>query len=62
MSLPLPKLHPDIRHEKRMKQRPWRTLYLRTCNKCGKEMVSVYSVEDTRKVYCEECYRQEVYG
>jgi hypothetical protein len=62
MDLPLPKFHPDIRHEKRMKQRPWRTLYLRTCDKCGKEMVSIYPVEDTRSVYCEACYRQEIYG
>jgi hypothetical protein len=45
-----------------MQQRPWRTLYLRTCDKCRKEIVSIYPSDDTRMVYCEECYRQEVYG
>jgi len=40
--LPLPKRHPDVRHEERIKLRPWRTLYLRNCDKCNKEMLSVY--------------------
>ncbi len=41
--LPLPRKHPDIRHQERMNKRPWRTLYLRNCDKCGEEMLSVYS-------------------
>ncbi len=40
--LPLPRKHPDIRHQERMNKRPWRTLYLRNCDKCGEEMLSVY--------------------
>jgi len=60
--LVIPKLHPDIRHGERMKQRPGRMLFLRTCNKCGKEMLSIYPAEDMRKIYCEECYGKEVYG
>ncbi len=40
--LPLPRKHPDIRHQERMDKRPWRILYLRNCDKCGKEMLSVY--------------------
>ena len=62
MGLPLPKQHPDVRHIQRMKQRPGRTLHLRSCDKCQKEMLSVYPVGDAKKVYCEECYQQEVYG
>ena len=62
LGFPLSKQHPDVRHEARMKQRPGRILYLRSCDKCEKEMVSIYPAEDTRMVYCEECYRQEVYG
>lgn len=84
-NLPIPTKHPDIRHEERMKLRPWRTLHLRNCDKCGKEMLSVYNAEDrqqgrdsstsaillipslrsgwqSEKVYCETCYKQEVYG
>ncbi|MBP7008063.1 hypothetical protein KBB05_05150 [Patescibacteria group bacterium] len=41
-NLPLPRKHPDVRHEERMKLRPGRTLFLRTCDCCGKEMLSVY--------------------
>jgi hypothetical protein len=62
MPLPIPKLHPDVRHEAKIKQRPWRTLHLRTCDKCQKEIISIYPTEDMRKVSCEECYQQEVYG
>ena len=40
--IPLPRKHPDIRHEERMKLRPGRTLYLRNCDCCSKEMLSVY--------------------
>jgi hypothetical protein len=47
-NIPLPRRHPDIRHEDRMKLRPGRTLHLRCCDKCGDEMLSVY--EDLGKV------------
>ena len=43
-NLPLPRKHPDVRHEERMKLRPGRTLYLRNCDQCEKEMLSVYPV------------------
>ena len=58
----LPRKHPDVRHLERLKKRPWRTLYLRTCDKCGVEMLSVYPQNSVFKVYCESCYQQEVYG
>jgi hypothetical protein len=60
--LSLPRKHPDIRHEERMKLRPWRTLFLRTCDKCDKEMLSVYDRGYSCKVYCEVCYQKEVYS
>ena len=60
--LPLPKYHPDIRHQHRMKLRPWRTLYLRTCDCCRQEMLSVYDTDHQGRVYCESCYQKEVYG
>ncbi|HNG97530.1 MAG TPA: hypothetical protein PLW93_04640, partial [Candidatus Absconditabacterales bacterium] len=60
--IPLPRKHPDIRHEERMKLRPGRTLFLRNCDCCGKEMLSVYPQDHEGKVYCEECYQKEVYG
>jgi hypothetical protein len=60
--LPIPDKHPDIRHEERMKLRPGRTLFLRTCDYCNKEMLSVYQSDHEWKVYCEECYQKEVYS
>ncbi len=59
--LPLPRKHPDIRHEERMKLRPWRTLYLRKCDQCNQENLSVYWTDYQWKVYCESCYQQRVY-
>jgi hypothetical protein len=60
--LSIPRKHPDVRHEERMKLRPWRTLYLRSCDCCGKEMLSIYPIRYQWKVYCEECYQKEVFA
>ncbi len=60
--LPIPHKHPDIRHQERMKLRPWRTLYLRTCDCCSKETLSVYPADHQGKVYCEACYQKEVFA
>jgi hypothetical protein len=60
--LPLPRRHPDQRHLERLQKRNPRALYLRTCDNCHKEIVSIYPADDTRKIYCEECYTKEVYG
>ncbi len=59
--LPLPRKHPDIRHEERMKLRPARELYLRKCDQCEKEIISVYSEKYEWKIYCESCYHKELY-
>jgi hypothetical protein len=59
--IPLPRKHPDIRHKERMRKRPWRQLYLRICDKCWKEIISVYPEWTSFKVYCEECYNKEMY-
>ena len=58
----LPSKHPDVRHEERMKLRPGRTLFLRSCNQCSSEMLSVYDDDHSGKVYCESCYQKEIYG
>jgi hypothetical protein len=60
--LPLPSKHPDIRHAERMSMRPPRDLFLRNCDKCKQETLSVYSDTSWYKVYCEACYNKEIYG
>ena len=59
--LPLPRKHPDIRHLEKMHMRPERQLYLRHCDNCWIDMLSVYKEESWYKVYCEQCYNKEVY-
>lgn len=70
--LALPRFHPDVRHQHRIQQGPGRKLCVRKCDKCGVEMLSVYKnskLQSTswkqnkqQKVYCEDCYKREVYG
>ena len=61
MGLPLPRVHPEERHKRRMSLRNPYRLYPRTCAKCAKEMQTAYSPERQEKVYCEECYLHTVY-
>jgi len=61
MKLPLPRVHPDERHRRRVTTRNPYILYKRPCMKCGEEMETTYSVERRETVYCEECYLKEVY-
>jgi formylmethanofuran dehydrogenase subunit E len=60
--LPVPHRHYNVRHIERLKERPWRILYLRTCDKCATEMLTVYPKEYAGKVYCESCYQKEIYS
>jgi len=59
--LPLPRLHPDERHKRRMALRNPRKLWKRECDKCSKEIQTTYSPERPETIYCEECYLKEVY-
>jgi hypothetical protein len=61
MGLPLPRLHPDERHRRRMAQRNPRKLWKRTCSHCEKPIATSYSPERPEKVLCEKCYLREVY-
>lgn len=68
--IPIPRLHPDERHKRRLaKQNPMQ-LWRRTCmctqdthdhtGKCLNEFQTPYSPERTEIVYCESCYQKEV--
>ncbi|MBU1911074.1 hypothetical protein KKG16_01525 [Patescibacteria group bacterium] len=62
MKLPIPHLHPDERHKRRLLSRNPRKLFNRKCGKCGEEMETTYSPDRSEIVYCEKCYHKEVYG
>lgn len=70
MKIPLPRLHPDERHKRRLaKQNPMK-LWHRSCmceqadhnhtGKCEVEFETSYSPDRKELVYCEKCYQQEV--
>lgn len=61
LNLPIPHLHPDERHNRRMTLRPSRIFYDRQCDKCAKDIRTTFSPEQPETVYCEECYLQSVY-
>lgn len=61
MHLPIPHLHPDERHKRRMALRNPRKLWNRTCDKCSKEIQTTYAPARTEQVYCEDCYLKKVY-
>ncbi len=61
LDIPIPHLHPDERHNRRMSLRPSRIFYDRTCDRCSKEISTTFAPERPEKIYCEECYLKEVY-
>ncbi|MFC1656026.1 zinc-ribbon domain containing protein [Patescibacteria group bacterium] len=54
--LPLPKVCPTCRRDRRRSLRNERTLYKRTCDKCSAEVMSTYPKDSPYVVYCEKCY------
>ncbi len=60
-SLPIPRLHPDERYLNRIKIRNPRKFFERNCNNCKKKIKTTYSPDRSEIVYCEECYKKEIY-
>ncbi len=61
MQIPVPRLHPDERHRRRVVLSNPRKLWNRTCGKCQRPITTSYSSERPEKVLCEACYLKEVY-
>ncbi|HEY4513018.1 MAG TPA: hypothetical protein VJH06_00700 [Candidatus Paceibacterota bacterium] len=61
MNLPLPRVCFDVRHMRRLAKRPPLKLIKRNCDKCSVEVETVYTKEHSPIIYCEACYKQEVY-
>ncbi len=62
-SLPLPRLCPNCRHYQRVENRNPNKLWHRKCMKegCENEFETSYSPDRPEIVYCERCYKLEVY-
>jgi hypothetical protein len=59
--IPVPRLHPDERHKRRMALRNPRILWDRACAKCSKPVRTTYAPDRPEIVYCEACYLSTVY-
>lgn len=59
--IPIPRLHPDERHSRRMALRNPRRLWDRVCQKCGAEIKTSYQPSRPEVIYCERCYLETVY-
>jgi len=59
--IPIPHLHPDERHRRRIAMRNPRKLFDRTCAKCSAAIKTSYPPSRPEVVYCEKCYLQSVY-
>lgn len=60
-NLPLPVKCYQCRYEERLNWRNKNILNNRQCSKCKKQIQSTYSSDRLEKVYCNECYQQEIY-
>jgi hypothetical protein len=59
--LPLPTIHPEIRHHHRTLLRPEKVLHMRSCDQCQIPITSVYSSAYPTPIYCENCYNKIIY-
>lgn len=58
--LPIPRRHPNQRHEDRLALRnPWK-LWDRTCDQCQTSIQTSYDPLRPEKVYCETCFQQSL--
>ncbi|MBI2415784.1 MAG: hypothetical protein HYV33_03930 [Candidatus Kerfeldbacteria bacterium] len=67
----IPRLCPNCRHLDRLAQRPKYDTWTRQCmctqpehnhnNRCVKEFVTPYSPNQPELIYCEDCYKKQVY-
>ena len=61
MKLPLPTVHPIVRMRKHYEMAPIGKIYLSTCLKCTKSIQSLFDPKENFILYCENCYKSEVY-
>ena len=63
MVIPIPRNCPECRHIKRFKNRGPNRLWHRKCMKagCQNEFETSYAPDRPEIIYCEDCYKQEVY-
>lgn len=61
LGIPLPRKHPEVRFKERMTQRVAPRLHAKQCQLCQKNVLSSFAPDRPEIVYCEHCYKKEVY-
>ena len=61
MKLPLPSVHPSVRLQAHLMMVKLGKSYPTICAKCGKSILSLFNPEDGFNLYCEDCFKREVY-
>ena len=59
INVPPPTFCPECRMIRRMIWRNCRSLFKRPCSKCQKSIISMYSPERTKTVYCMDCWNSD---
>lgn len=59
-NLPIPRVHPNERHDERIRRLLPCELFNRECDFCKKAIHTPYKPGCREKVYCESCYQKEV--
>lgn len=60
--IPLPRLHPDVRYDIRMRMHTPRQLWDRSCSQCKKPIVTSFAPDRPEQILCESCYRTMISG
>lgn len=60
-NIPVPRRSPNQRHLDRIALRNPRRLFDNKCTGCGLALKTSYSKECDEKVFCEDCYKEEIY-
>ncbi len=60
-SIPIPRWCSSCRHQARMNLRNPPYLWERSCAKCNQKMHTSFRPESQETIYCEDCFRQEVF-
>jgi Zn ribbon nucleic-acid-binding protein len=59
--IPIPEYCPNCRHYARLAKHLPPKIFNRICVKCGSNMKTSYSTDRSEIVYCDNCYKKEIY-
>lgn len=60
MNLPIPNIHPLLRMEKRLRFTKNSKKYKAVCEKCKRDIETIFDPSENYILYCETCYQHEV--